>query len=113
MLKTFGVAALAALMVTGAAAADPIEGRWRTEPGAIAQIASCGGSFCVKLVSGKHSGKQIGTMSAQGGNSYKGTITDPTNDKTYKGDVTLSGNSLKMQGCVMAVICRSQNWKRM
>jgi len=113
MLKTLGVAAIAALMMTGVAAADPIEGRWRTDAGSTAQITSCAGGFCIKLVSGQHSGKQIGKMSPEGKNSYKGTITDPANDKTYKGDATLSGNSLKMRGCVMAVICRSQNWSRL
>ena len=38
---------------------------------------------------------------------------DPAKDKTYSGSATLSGNSLKMSGCVLGgLICRSQNWKR-
>ncbi len=108
------VAAAAALVFSTAAvqAAEPIEGSWRTASGATAQIAPCGGSYCVTLKSGKHAGKQIGKMAGKG-NSYKGTITDPDADKTYSGSGTVSGNSLKMKGCVMAVLCKSQTWSRL
>ena len=113
MIRQFALAAAAALAMTGAALADPIEGRWKTDAGSTAQISSCSGGFCIKLVSGSHSGKQIGRMSATGKGAYKGTITDPASDKTYNGDATLNGTSLKMRGCVMAVLCRSQNWTKM
>ena len=77
--------------------ADPIEGNWRTKAGDTAAIAGCGGGFCITLKTGKHAGKRIGKMSANGGGNYAGTITDPANDKTYSGKATLSGSSLKMQ----------------
>ncbi|MEO0924159.1 MAG: DUF2147 domain-containing protein, partial [Pseudomonadota bacterium] len=35
----------------------------------------------------------------------------PDRDKVYKSKMSLSGNALKVSGCV-AVICRSQNWVR-
>lgn len=106
---------LAATLVLAAAsvqAAEPIVGNWKTASGATAEIAPCGGSFCVTLKSGKHSGKQIGKMAGNGGN-YKGTITDPEADKTYSGSGSVSGNSLQMKGCVMSVFCKSQTWTRL
>ncbi|WP_367715308.1 DUF2147 domain-containing protein [Nitratireductor sp. GISD-1A_MAKvit] len=102
------------LVAGGMALADPIEGKWRTESGATAQIVACGGSYCITLKSGKHAGKKIGTFQAAGGSKYTGKITDPANDKTYSGKGTLSGNSLKMGGCVLGgLICRNQTWSRL
>lgn len=106
---------IAAMLATcGTAFADPIEGAWRTEAGPTAQISSCGGSFCIKLTSGKHAGKSIGKLSAAGGGNYTGDITDPNNDKTYSGKAALSGSRLKLSGCVLGgLICRSQNWAKL
>lgn len=100
------------LAAAGAHAEEPIVGNWKTASGATAQIAPCGGAYCVTLKTGKHAGKQIGKMSGTGG-SYKGTITDPEADKTYSGSGSISGNSLKMKGCVLAVLCKSQTWTRL
>lgn len=112
MLRTIAFAAATTLMLSGAALADNIVGNWKTDSGAIAQIASSGGSFVITLKSGAHNGKRIGQMSAAGGGKYKGTITDPAADKTYSGNATLKGNDLAMQGCVAAIFCKTQNWVR-
>lgn len=104
--------AILVLAAVGAQAAEPIVGNWKTESGATAQIAPCGGSYCVTLKSGKHSGKQIGKMAGSAG-SYKGTITDPEADKTYSGSGAVTGNALKMKGCVLAVLCKTQTWTRL
>ncbi len=111
MLRIFAIAAAAA-MLAGAAHADAIVGNWKTDSGAIAQIAPGGGGFTVTLRSGQHSGKRIGQLNPNGANKYKGTITDPANDKAYSGNATLKGNNLAMQGCVAVVLCRTQNWQR-
>jgi uncharacterized protein (DUF2147 family) len=111
-MRSIIIAAALALSAMTAQAAEPIEGNWKTASGATAQIAPCGGAFCVTLKSGKHNGKQIGKMSGSG-DSYKGEITDPETDKTYAGSGSVSGNSLKMKGCVMAVLCKSQTWTRL
>jgi uncharacterized protein (DUF2147 family) len=111
-MRTLIIAAALAFSAFSAQAAEPIEGNWKTASGATAEIAPCGGSFCVTLRSGKHNGKQIGKM-AGSGDSYSGEITDPDNDKTYSGSGTVSGNSLKMKGCVLAVLCKSQTWTRL
>ncbi|MDR7026921.1 DUF2147 domain-containing protein [Rhizobium rosettiformans] len=111
-MRSIIIAAALALSAMTAQAAEPIEGNWKTASGATAQIAPCGGAFCVTLKSGKFNGKQIGKMSGSG-DSYKGEITDPETDKTYAGSGSVSGNSLKMKGCVMAVLCKSQTWTRL
>lgn len=114
MIRRIFLAAAALVALTGAALADPIEGNWKTEAGSTAQIAPCGNAFCITLVSGEHSGKQIGQMQPAGGSNYSGNITDPNNDKTYKGKASISGNSLKMSGCVLGgLICQSQTWTKM
>lgn len=112
MLKT---AIAVALLLTGSAAvhaAEPIEGSWKTASGANAQIARCGSAYCVTLKSGKFNGKQIGRMSGSG-ESYSGEITDPETDKTYSGSGAVMGNTLKMRGCVLKVLCKSQTWTRL
>lgn len=113
MMKLTGAAAAFLLAMRAlVSAAEPIEGNWKTESGETAAISKCGSAYCVTLKTGKHSGKQIGKMSGSGA-SYSGEITDPANDKTYSGSGAVSGNSLKMKGCVMAVFCKSQTWTRL
>lgn len=109
--KLIAAGALVAAM-TAPALADPIEGNWKTKSGETAAISACGSSYCVKLRTGAHAGKQIGKMKPDG-DKYSGTITDPAKDKTYSGSATLSGNTLKMRGCVLGVLCRSENWAKM
>lgn len=114
MLRTIMLATATVAMMAGAVHADPILGNWKTQKGATAAITSCGGGFCITLKSGQHSGKRIGTFSASGSGNYSGKVTDPENDKTYNGKATLSGNTLKMGGCVLGgLICRNENWTRL
>lgn len=112
MIRKLIVAGALVAAMAAPALADPIEGNWKTKSGETAKISQCGGSFCVKLMTGTHKGKQIGKLKANG-SKYVGSITDPAKDKTYKGDGTLSGNTLKMRGCVLSVLCRSENWSRL
>ena len=113
MIRAFIIASALALSAGLAHADEPIVGNWKTASGDTAQIAACGGSYCIKLTSGKFAGKSIGKFKADGGNQYSGNITDPETDKTYSGKGALSGSSLKMSGCVLGgLICRSQNWKK-
>ncbi|CDM58833.1 MULTISPECIES: DUF2147 domain-containing protein [Rhizobium] len=105
------IAAFAAI-ANIAYAQDPIVGNWRTELGDTAEIASCGSGYCITLKSGKHAGKQIGTFGGRDG-SYEGKITDPGANKTYNGSVTVSGNALKLKGCVLKVVCEAQTWPRL
>jgi uncharacterized protein (DUF2147 family) len=110
-LRTWIAAAL--LIAPGAAlAGEPIEGNWKTASGETAVIAKCGGSFCITLKTGTFSGRRIGTLEGAGAD-YSGEITDPAVDKTYSGSGSVSGNSLKMKGCVLKVLCKSQIWSRL
>ncbi|MDI7775649.1 DUF2147 domain-containing protein [Asticcacaulis sp. EMRT-3] len=109
--KTVFAAAALLLWAGPALAAQPIEGNWKTLKGDTARIAPCGDSFCITLMDGKYAGKQIGILKGQGG-LYTGQVTDPEADKTYEGSATVTGNALKLQGCVMKIFCKSQVWTR-
>ena len=112
MIRNLIVAGALVAAMSAPAFADVIEGNWKTQSGETAAISPCGGSYCIQLKTGKHAGKRIGKMKADG-SGYTGQITDPANDKTYSGSATISGKSMKMKGCVMGVLCRSQNWTKM
>lgn len=113
-MRTLILAAAATLAMTGAAFADPIEGNWRTKSGETAKIVPCSGGYCITLTTGEHAGRQIGKMAPSGANSYAGEITDPGEDKTYKGKASLSGGALTMKGCVLGgLICRGETWSRL
>lgn len=110
---------VAAALVAGAMSApapafsaEAIAGNWRTQSGETARIAKCGSAFCITLKTGKYAGKRIGRMKGKG-NSYSGTITDPTDDKKYSGNAKISGSSMKMRGCALKIFCKTQNWKKL
>jgi uncharacterized protein (DUF2147 family) len=113
MIRTIAFAGAIAGALAVPALADPIEGNWRTQSGETAAITNCGGNFCITLKTGAHAGKRIGQMSANGVNKYKGSITDPADDKTYSGFATLTGASMKMKGCALRIFCKSQTWNKM
>lgn len=105
-------ATVAAAAFAGAALADPIEGRWQTEDGPVAAIAACGAVFCI-TGTGKDADKKAGQMTANGDGTYGGTLTRPKNGKTYQGKAVLSGNSLKVSGCILGgLLCETQTWHR-
>jgi len=59
-------------------------------------------------------GKAIitGMEPATAGRWNKGQIWAPDDDKTYRSNMELSGDQLKVEGCV-AVFCRGQTWVRL
>ncbi|MDQ0319704.1 uncharacterized protein (DUF2147 family) [Pararhizobium capsulatum DSM 1112] len=113
MIRIVTVAvALTLAAATASFGAEPIVGNWKTVSGETAVISACGGAYCITLKTGKHAGKKIGSMSGAG-DSYSGEITDPENDKTYSGSAAIQGVSLKLQGCVLKILCKSQTWTKM
>ena len=111
-------------LAASAAAADPVEGTWRSQPGEngssiTVAIAACGGQICGTVASLDGPGDQsvvgrriIWDMQPQGDGRYRGgKIWAPDQDKTYNAKMTLQGNALKVEGCVL-VLCRSQTWSR-
>lgn len=125
-MKKFMIAA-AFIMGATAANADPIEGLWQTEPDegkfAHVTIAPCGAAFCgviSRAFEGKtevqtaNVGKQIVIdMKPTAGGGYEGKVWRPANNKVYSGKISLSGNQMKLSGCVAGgLLCKSQNWVR-
>lgn len=93
------------------AAAQSIVGNWLIASGDTVQISKCSSAYCITLRTGKYKGRQIGKMSGAG-SKYSGTITDPTNNKTYTGSATVAARSMSVRGCVLGIFCRSQTWKK-
>ncbi|WP_421852314.1 DUF2147 domain-containing protein [Oricola sp.] len=113
MIREFILAAAMAGLVSAPALADQIEGRWRTGEGGNVSIAGCGSSFCIKVTSGEFNGRQIGKLKKDG-DKYVGKITDPANDRTYRGSAWFSGaNTLNMRGSVLGgLVGRTDKWTR-
>ena len=126
-MKKFALAAAFGLLAT-AASADPIEGLWQTQPdeGAFAhvQISACGNAYCGSITrtfkdgaefQSPNIGKQIVIdMVPQGEGNYKGQVLRPADNKIYNGKAQVSGNSMRLAGCVAGgLICKNQNWAKL
>lgn len=126
-MKRFSLAAVALLIATPVFA-DPVLGLYKTQPGddgkfGHVELYKCDSSICGVIrkafdASGKEipsdniGRRMIWDMQAQGGGAYgKGKIWAPDRDKTYSSKMALSGNALKVSGCVLG-LCRAQNWTR-
>lgn len=103
--------ALIAIVANANSDTDKILGNWKTESEDTAQISKCGDSFCIVLKTGEYTGQSIGKVKVSG-TKYEGTVRDPSDDRTYTGNISVSGDNLKLQGCVM-IFCRTQEWVRM
>ncbi len=123
----------AAVFVLGSAvsafAQDAVEGVWQTQAddGAFAfvTIAPCGSALCGVISrtfnsEGEYQSENIGKqlvwdMQAQSGGKYSGgQIWQPSTDKIFKSKMSLSGNTLKVSGCVAGgLICKKQTWTRL
>ena len=121
-------ATTAAILVAGAAMADPIEGTWQTQADdgafAMVRIQPCGNAFCGTIIrtfkgsteyESPNKGKQIvRSMVPQGGGKYEGQVWRPANDKIYNGKATVSGSQMSLAGCVAGgLICKSQTWTKL
>ena len=116
-------------VAAGAAFADPAEGVWKTKPDdngnfGHVQISPCGAKICGVLIKAFDSeGKEresdnigrkiVWDMVAYADGLYDdGQIYSPDRDKTYNGDMTLSGNNLSVRGCVLGICRDGGTWKR-
>jgi uncharacterized protein (DUF2147 family) len=133
------IAVTFALFAAPAAAADP-SGTWLTADGeARVQISNCGSAYCGRIVwlkepndpqtgkpkldkFNKDASKQsrpvvclqiISGMQASGANLWKGSLYDPEDGNTFTGSLAMQGDDrMKLEGCVLALFCRSEVWKR-
>lgn len=127
-MKTFlMIAAALTALATTASAEDSAVGVWQTEvdDGAYAHITitPCGDAVCGVIsrtfnAEGEYQSENIGKtlvidMVAQGGGAYEGRVWRPSNDKVYIGKMDVSGDALRLRGCVAGgLLCSSQNWAR-
>lgn len=120
----------------GLAVAQEVTGAWNTGKARV-RIADCGGALCATVTAlnepnddegkpkvdknnsdaSKRSRKIVGIsilsgMKPSGDNSWKGNIYNPEDGKTYSASMTLQGSSLKVQGCALGIICKTQVWSR-
>ncbi|UYV36031.1 DUF2147 domain-containing protein [Rhodobacteraceae bacterium D3-12] len=127
-MKKIMILAAVGMMSAGAAMADPAVGMWKTEvdDGSYAHIkmSKCGSNVCGIIAktfnnSGEYNspnkGKQlVRSMKPEGGGYYAGKVWRPSNDKIYTGKMQVSGNKLKLKGCVAGgLLCSSQTWTRL
>ncbi|KJZ19804.1 DUF2147 domain-containing protein [Loktanella sp. S4079] len=126
-MKNRILAIAAALTIAGAAQAQDAVGVWQTEvdDGAYAHVtvAPCGNAVCGTISrtfnsGGEYQSPNLGRqividMVPQGGGAYEGQVWRPSNNKIYVGKMDVSGNALRLRGCVAGgLICASQNWTR-
>jgi uncharacterized protein (DUF2147 family) len=112
-----------------AALADPIVGLWKTDAAetgtaGLVQIAPCGAGFCGVIKGAADGGsdpaqahllgrKVLWDMQPTGDGIYEGgRLWSPARDKEYKGRLTLTGNKLVLEGCVMALCQVGGRWTR-
>ena len=127
-MKTYLIAAALAGFGTGAFA-DPVEGIWQTKKDdngnfGFVEIKPCGPALCGVLIKAfDNAGKEresdnigrkiVWDMVAYPDGLYDdGQIYSPDRDKTYNGDMTLSGNNLSVRGCVLGICRDGGTWKR-
>jgi len=127
-MKLTSLAIVFSTFAVGAAIADPLEGMWRTTKddngnSGLIQVAPCGDKLCGKLVksygadgkemASKNIGKNIISQTvASGGGAYTGKVYSPDRDKTYNSKLTLSGDTLSVQGCVLFICRDGGTWQR-
>ena len=126
-MKKIIMAAAAVFAFATAASAQDAVGVWQTEvdDGAYAHItiAPCGDAVCGVIsrtfnADGEYQSENIGKtlvidMVPQGGGAYEGSVWRPSNDKIYVGKMDVSGDTLRLRGCVAGgLLCSSQNWMR-
>ncbi len=120
-MKKIAISAMALLFSAGVAMADPLEGMWRTTAddngnSGLIKVAPCGAQLCGTLIKSYDAtgaetesdniGRNIISETvAQGDGAYTGMVYSPDRDKTYKSKLQMTGNTLKVRGCV-AFICR-------
>jgi len=125
-LKKLLIAALLALPM--AAQAGDVTGLWQTaanDDGKYlrVQIYPCAtneAQICGVITEGfggatqTNNGKPIiWGMRANGEDHWnRGNVWAPDSDKTYRANLSLTGHTLVVQGCVAGIFCRSSTWTR-
>lgn len=122
-MKTILALAMALAVGTAlpAAAADLTSGEWLRDTGAShIKFAPCGKFLCGTITwlkdpastPAKIGQKVYYDMQATGENTWEGKAFNPEDSKEYSGKMTLKGNTLTTEGCVL-FICKATSWTRL
>lgn len=138
-MRTISLAALGLLATTGfALAADP-SGTWRLDNGKVTvKVRECGGEICANIVGLKEptykDGKPkidrynknpalrsrplmglavLSNMKPTGDNTWAGNIYNADDGRTYSATMTLSGNTMKLKGCVAGIFCKTNTFRKL
>ncbi len=111
-ISTFFAASII-LTTSSVAFADQIVGTWKRDSGTLIKYSKSGGSkYCGTVLNGEYQGKSIGCMKGSNG-TYKGSVKKLDEGKTYNGKANVTGNTMKLAGCVLGgIICKSESLKR-
>ena len=126
----------AAALAAPAFAGDPV-GLWQTSTnGGQVRIVRCGQALCGTLVTSDTIRASPNTLDehnsdrAQRGRPLRnlpmlrgfvggptewtgGSVYNPADGRTYRGTITMQGdNTLRLRGCVVAPLCKTQTWTR-
>ena len=128
-MRFFTLIACAFILAATSTKADPIYGLWQTiqddngKYGHI-EIKNCDGTICGflrksfdsngKSVETEHKNKAIiWDMVNKGNGKYEdGKIWSPDRDKTYDSKLELTGDALKISGCVLFICRDGGTWTR-
>jgi len=126
-MKISSVVVALATVVPTFAMADPIYGLWKTvtenNEYAYVEMAPCGADICGTITRTFSNGREVKSdllgktvvwelKPADTGMYNGGRIWRRLNGKTYNLKMTLSGNSLEIQGCFLGVCQSGGTWKR-
>ena len=108
--------------------ADPlIAGTWLTEPrdgvAGLIEVQRCGDGFCGTVLYGiDGAGARVDTLAGRSvlrsmrrveAGHYAGEVIDPRSGDVYLGRLTVAGDRLSLQGCVLGgLICATSHWRR-
>jgi len=138
-MRTISLAVLGLLATTGfALAADP-SGTWRLDNGKVTvKVRQCGAEVCANIVGLKEptykDGKPkidkynknpalrdrplmglavLSNMKPTGDNTWAGNIYNADDGRTYSATMTLSGNTMKLKGCVAGIFCKTNTFRKL
>ncbi len=129
------VALLLLAPVRLSAAAPGLFGDWKTADGSVVRTLPCARAVCIKIVSVSSTAPgtldhnnpdpalrkrslcnlEIGSGFAPSSDSEAtgGRLYDPVSGKTYKGNIALNGDILKLRGYIgIALFGRTETWRR-
>jgi uncharacterized protein (DUF2147 family) len=108
--------------------ADPLEGLWRTAPDidgriGFVRIAPCGAMLCGTLEAATDvQGRRLTTPDIgrrliwdtvlQGANTYRGRVYSPARQAEYDSRLTLSGDRLLVEACLLGQCRGGEPWAR-